>query len=161
MRRNSRLLLLAAPLVAVPAYAQVPREDIVLDNWRISQAIPNVCQAITRVDDHLNVNIAIMKPTGRTVLFLESDELPRANLEKRSGTISWDNWVTSQQVEFTLTGANGRGVLVAQLDPSFATDLRDKKSFWVKVHDVSLDREVALEDIDRAFAAVDICLKTL
>ena len=148
-----------ALLLAYPAGAQAQNADVIVGNWRISQVVPQVCQAITRLDQHIFINITTDKVSSYATLFLENDQWPREASGLYRGSISWDDWLTSQEVDFTLAGGLQYGAVASRMGPSFNDELRTKHRFWLRIADLSFEREIAPNDLGLAFAALDECLK--
>lgn len=155
-----RFVPLAIMLAAAPLGAQAQPADVIVGNWRISQAIPQTCQAIGRIDAQLTLNLTIRKASGDGFLFLQSPGWNFARSEAHAGAVSWDGWTSSEPLEFTSMTIGGDGVLTAPVDQSFLQRLGEVKHLRVKVPSTGLDGDFPIADADKVVAAIAACLKT-
>jgi hypothetical protein len=133
--------------------------DVIVGDWRISQAVPGTCQAIARISQHLVFNLVIEKATGRGGFFLESDVWQFTEGNTYSGSVSFDDWATSQALNFQTGSVHDDGLLSARVEPGFPQQLAKADHFEVKIPDIYMGGDIPLKDINGMSAAFATCLQ--
>jgi hypothetical protein len=133
--------------------------DVIVGDWRISQAIPGTCQAIARISQHLVFNLVIEKTTGRGGFFLESDVWQFTEGNTYPGKISFDDWATSQALNFQTESIHEDGFLSARVEPGFQEELAKADHLAVKIPAIYVGGDIPLKDISGMSIAFATCLQ--
>jgi hypothetical protein len=150
-------LSLAAISTASVADAQTGVPDVIVGKWRISNALPFACQALTWADEHTKFTF-MQTVDGKFFVILESDEWHVAEDKKLAGIVSWDD--SSQLVDLDASDNEGRGMLIITGDALFRNNFRNLRHFRIRIP-LELDRTLSIDDADTVFGAFDKCLRIL